>query len=187
MPISQKKRIKNGYGTTILRDKMLCGSFCPTFSAENNCHLRDGRKTLHRSVFFLALSNPVQILKQKNTAHRLVYRVFGALQGIRTPDLLVRSQTLYPAELAAQMRFKYSFDRRNIIPPTAENVNRFFDFFYCAEFMFFDRRAVGVNCVCRRREQNSPNSGTLRREQAPALLYYNRHFPLPGESPRPTL
>ena len=24
---------------------------------------------------------------------------------------------------------------------------------------------------------NSPNSGTLRREQAPALLYYNRHFP----------
>ena len=25
----------------------------------------------------------------------------GALQGIRTPDLLVRSQTLYPAELAA--------------------------------------------------------------------------------------
>ena len=26
---------------------------------------------------------------------------YGALQGIRTPDLLVRSQTLYPAELAA--------------------------------------------------------------------------------------
>ena len=60
-------------------------------SSENNYHLRDGRKTLHRSVFFFALSNPLQILKQKNTAHRLVYRVFGALQGIRTPDLLVRS------------------------------------------------------------------------------------------------
>ncbi len=30
----------------------------------------------------------------------------GALQGIRTPDLLVRSQTLYPAELAAQVQFK---------------------------------------------------------------------------------
>ena len=28
-----------------------------------------------------------------------------------------------------------------------------------------------------RRGQNSPNSGTLRRGQAPALLYYNRHFP----------
>ena len=26
---------------------------------------------------------------------------YGALQGTRTPDLLVRSQTLYPAELAA--------------------------------------------------------------------------------------
>ena len=28
---------------------------------------------------------------------------FGALQGIRTPDLLVRSQTLYPTELAAHI------------------------------------------------------------------------------------
>ncbi len=27
----------------------------------------------------------------------------GAPQGTRTPDLLVRSQTLYPAELAAQV------------------------------------------------------------------------------------
>ena len=27
----------------------------------------------------------------------------GALQGIRTPDLLVRSQTLYPTELAAHV------------------------------------------------------------------------------------
>ena len=27
----------------------------------------------------------------------------GALEGIRTPDLLVRSQTLYPAELRAQV------------------------------------------------------------------------------------
>ena len=26
---------------------------------------------------------------------------YGALEGIRTPDLLVRSQTLYPAELRA--------------------------------------------------------------------------------------
>ena len=31
-----------------------------------------------------------------------IYAVYaGALQGTRTPDLLVRSQSLYPAELAA--------------------------------------------------------------------------------------
>ena len=41
----------------------------------------------------------------------LIYQGFqgffvGALQGIRTPDLLVRSQTLYPAELAAQIGLK---------------------------------------------------------------------------------
>ena len=29
---------------------------------------------------------------------------YGALEGIRTPDLLVRSQTLYPTELRAQER-----------------------------------------------------------------------------------
>ena len=28
---------------------------------------------------------------------------FGTPEGIRTPDLLVRSQTLYPAELQAQV------------------------------------------------------------------------------------
>ena len=32
--------------------------------------------------------------------------LIGALQGIRTPDLLVRSQTLYPTELAAHIHFE---------------------------------------------------------------------------------
>ncbi len=59
----------------------------------------------------------------------------------------------------------------------------FLIFFIAPKFQSFGRRAVGVNCVCRRREQNSPNSGTLRREQAPALLYYNRHFPYRGNHP----
>ena len=30
---------------------------------------------------------------------------FGAPEETRTPDLLIRSQTLYPAELPAHMRF----------------------------------------------------------------------------------
>ena len=38
---------------------------------------------------------------KKEEQYLLVLLSFGALQGIRTPDLLVRSQTLYPAELAA--------------------------------------------------------------------------------------
>ncbi len=33
---------------------------------------------------------------------------YGALEGIRTPDLLVRSQTLYPAELRAQARSSFN-------------------------------------------------------------------------------
>ena len=31
---------------------------------------------------------------------------YGALEGIRTPDLLVRSQTLYPTELRAHLALK---------------------------------------------------------------------------------
>ena len=31
---------------------------------------------------------------------------YGALEGIRTPDLLVRSQTLYPAELRAHEAYQ---------------------------------------------------------------------------------
>ncbi len=55
----------------------------------------------------------------------------GALRGIRTPDLLVRSQTLYPTELAAQMRVQaIAFHRPNIIPPNAALVNKFLHIFY---------------------------------------------------------
>ena len=43
----------------------------------------------------------VGYLKTQKPRKRFVYVVFiGALQGTRTPDLLVRSQSLYPAELA---------------------------------------------------------------------------------------
>ena len=36
------------------------------------------------------------------------FPIYGALEGIRTPDLLVRSQTLYPTELRAQdKQFSY--------------------------------------------------------------------------------
>ena len=34
------------------------------------------------------------------------FPIYGALEGIRTPDLLVRSQTLYPAELRAHGQSK---------------------------------------------------------------------------------
>ena len=43
----------------------------------------------------------VGYLKTKKATQTVCLRGFyGALQGTRTPDLLVRSQSLYPAELA---------------------------------------------------------------------------------------
>ena len=39
--------------------------------------------------------------KEKNRPMKIERFLSGGPQGIRTPDLLVRSQTLYPAELGA--------------------------------------------------------------------------------------
>ena len=71
------------------------------------------RKTVHRTVFFSRLTRSgfeplpaVLFLRflQKNRVVFLNHSVHnGALEGTRTPGLLVRSQTLYPAELPAHL------------------------------------------------------------------------------------
>lgn len=49
-------------------------------------------------------------------------RRLGALEGTRTPDLLVRSQSLYPAELPARTHSTCS----NILPQRPTNCKHFF-------------------------------------------------------------
>ena len=45
--------------------------------------------------------------KTKNPTPKRVSDLFGALEGTRTPDPLIRSQVLYPAELPAQSAILY--------------------------------------------------------------------------------
>ena len=53
----------------------------------------------------LPCSNPINFKHKTKTEHTKSVLCFrGTPEGIRTPDLLVRSQTLYPAELPAHMR-----------------------------------------------------------------------------------
>ena len=59
--------------------------------------------------------------KQKKKALETKFPRHGALKGTRTPDLLVRSQSLYPAEL--QAHFSNSFI---IISSKVQYVNPFF-------------------------------------------------------------
>ena len=54
--------------------------------------------------------------QSKNDTAFAVPFLLGAPEGIRTPDLLIRSQTLYPAELRAQV----SID--DLLPAIADNV-----------------------------------------------------------------
>ena len=64
--------------------------------------IRENPSVAPRQPLYLAhckgFESPLSI---KIKATPKVLLLLGALQGIRTPDLLVRSQTLYPAELAA--------------------------------------------------------------------------------------
>ena len=62
------------------------------------------RKTCRRHVFF-TLGSEVRVpsLNKKTGSSLLRTSCFGAPEGTRTPDLLIRSQTLYPAELRAHL------------------------------------------------------------------------------------
>ena len=60
--------------------------------------------------------------KQKKKALETKFPRHGALKGTRTPDLLVRSQSLYPAELSAHFR-AVIFDCPYIITHLFEKIN----------------------------------------------------------------
>ena len=66
-------------------------------------------------------------IKSKKPVTRMGNRFFGTAEGIRTPDLLVRSQTLYPAELQPQI--VPSVDDFDRIPYLTQKSNRKFKFF----------------------------------------------------------
>ena len=51
------------------------------------------------ACFLNALSSPAWSIK--NSVSQMGYDIFGTPEGTRTPDLLIRSQSLYPTELPA--------------------------------------------------------------------------------------
>ena len=63
---------------------------------------------------------------EQNKKHLLSQMLFGTAEGIRTPDLLVRSQTLYPTELSAHA----SFETVVILALFAVVVNIFINLFF---------------------------------------------------------
>ena len=70
------------------------------------------------------------IQTQNKKSHLAIgFLLFGAPEGTRTPDLLVRSQSLYPAELRAHMLFPNTND---MIPHFLVFVKSFLEFFYPA-------------------------------------------------------
>ena len=98
--------------------------------------------------FLNGLSNPLQQKCKKRTSpEKYPNLFFGALQGIRTPDLLVRSQTLSPAELAAHVRVKaLASHRRNIVPLNENFVKRKFN------FLFLNKSLLST---CKKREKDN--------------------------------
>ena len=70
-------------------------------------------------------TNPKQCFTKKGFG----FAQFGTPEGTRTPDLLIRSQSLYPTELPAHMHFQVP--RYNSISSSKMQVlfSKFFNFF----------------------------------------------------------
>ena len=56
------------------------------------------------------------LVKYKCSYTKRCMSIYGALEGTRTPDLLVRSQTLYPAELPARMSLRGQSHTKGELP-----------------------------------------------------------------------
>ena len=106
-------------------------------------------KTCHRQVFFtpctLSGSNPRKAAeKQKNPQTFQFAGSDGALEGIRTPDLLIRSQTLYPTELPAHLVCNRLVRCKKYIIRFLFDCQRFFLKF----FKFFCRVSIWALLLC---------------------------------------
>ena len=68
---------------------------CPSFASRTPDYVRLRRRGFESLVF--------KATKKEEQPQKCDFSSFGAPEGTRTPDLLVRSQTLYPTELPAHM------------------------------------------------------------------------------------
>ena len=69
----------------------------PYVSPLKNC------RTVVRQFLYYGVRVPTTRNNKNSEADKYLLRYFGTLEGTRTPDLLVRSQSLYPAELPAHI------------------------------------------------------------------------------------
>ena len=69
----------------------------PYVSPLKNC------RTVVRQFLYYGVRVPTTRNNKNSEADIYLLRYFGTLEGTRTPDLLVRSQSLYPAELPAHI------------------------------------------------------------------------------------
>ena len=86
--------------------------------------------------------------KKRTLQARKVRKYAGAPEGTRTPDLLVRSQSLYPAELWAHFLLRtVVLTTIVIISHLLQLVKRFFEFFSGFSKKVCITRNFGVFCL----------------------------------------
>ena len=96
----------------------------------------------YEKYFLLFFQENIFALRQQKSSAFCKTKLFGALEGIRTPDLLVRSQTLYPTELPAHILFHTLAECLIIISYALCCVNPFFYFIS----LFFLWRIANLFC-----------------------------------------
>ena len=94
-----KKRASKGFNTDTLATALFKASGSSRSYQKCHWHFLPKPSRLHSSPLELLVLVP-SVAYQKTRVARLSF--FGTPEGTRTPDLLVRSQTLYPTELPAR-------------------------------------------------------------------------------------
>ena len=96
--------------------------------------------------------------QQKSVYHLHDTRCFGAPHRTRTCDLLIRSQTLYPAELVALIQFVLSVSRGNtyILPQLFSVVKNFFQ--KSGKISLFQLSAIPTQLIATCQIRQTPTS-----------------------------
>ena len=98
--------------------------------------------------FINHLTDKIYFKTEKIHKDRNLCGFLGALEGTRTPDLLVRSQSLYPAELWAHFLLRtVVLTTITIISHLLQLVKRFFEFFSGFSKKVCIARNFGVFCL----------------------------------------
>ena len=89
---------------------------------------------------------------KKNGEHQKMFSIFGTPEGTRTPDLLIRSQSLYPTELPAHTTHSLALRYNNMTALQCQGIfANYFKLFYFLILIITRTRSPAIAAIPRPR------------------------------------